>query len=389
MPPSCSSLAKKLGGDCNVMSKVRRNGLAIALVLALSLALVAGATIGLYTQITVPPVVGAPQPDGTVQTTFNVAPALATTIAADKARGATQVNIVAGPAPAPAPGVPVGPTVIHVPPVVLAAATAMTVNIASPLATLSLPPALVTALAQANVPLQVEITRPAPTVVNAERPLAATVLGAVTGIRTALVGRTQVTIPINIPLPTDRTARETLLANMGVFALHSDGEQRVIFDLTQNIDNTKQPPLLTEITFTVDKFSQFAAVVLESSALFLNVGRPGFTMRGVRRDMEAAFYKGRDTMMPVRMLEEFGVNFRWDEATRTAIMDFRGQEVRLTIGSKEAVVNGVRTPILGASGELLAPELVRGRTMIPLRFVSENLGFRVIWSPNNDIAIWR
>jgi hypothetical protein len=117
------------------------------------------------------------------------------------------------------------------------------------------------------------------------------------------------------------------------------------------------------------------------------VGRRGYTFEGKWVDMVPCYYKGNDTMMPVRMLEAFGVELDWDQATLTAELTYNGNTTKQTIGSTYACINGVKTPIVGASGALVAPELAPGRTMIPLRFVSEYLGFKVTWDPSNLITV--
>jgi len=46
-------------------------------------------------------------------------------------------------------------------------------------------------------------------------------------------------------------------------------------------------------------------------------------------------------------------------------------------------VNGVQK-FIDASNNKVYPEIVNGRTMIPLRFVAENLGCDVQWDPNTQ-----
>lgn len=124
-----------------------------------------------------------------------------------------------------------------------------------------------------------------------------------------------------------------------------------------------------------------------SKPLTTNVGIPGYSIDGVAKDMPACYYKGQDTFMPIRMLQDLGVTFDWDAAAQTATMTRGTETVKVTIGSTDAYVNGVKTSIVGASGALLAPELAEGRTMIPLRFVNEKLGFNVQWNHPNLITI--
>ncbi|MCX6085338.1 MAG: copper amine oxidase N-terminal domain-containing protein, partial [Caldiserica bacterium] len=53
--------------------------------------------------------------------------------------------------------------------------------------------------------------------------------------------------------------------------------------------------------------------------------------------------------------------------------------VELWIGKSAAKVNGVSTLIDPANANVV-PEIINGRTMLPVRFVSENLGCSVLWA---------
>ena len=206
-------------------------------------------------------------------------------------------------------------------------------------------------------------------------------------IQTSITGLTGVTVPMNLQLPAGALEREAFLSSLRMFAIHSDGEQGFISDLEFEIDEVASPPVLKGVKFFVDKFSSFTLVQIPMDPLSTVVGQRGYSLSGVKADMVACYYKGSDTMMPVRMLEAFGMQFEWNEESLTATLIYMGKTVQLTIGSTDAFVNSVRTPIVGASGVLIAPELAPGRTMIPLRFVSESLGFKVHWDPSHAITI--
>jgi hypothetical protein len=53
--------------------------------------------------------------------------------------------------------------------------------------------------------------------------------------------------------------------------------------------------------------------------------------------------------------------------------------IELWIGKSAAKVNGVSTLIDPANAKVV-PEIINGRTMLPVRFVSENLGCLVDWA---------
>jgi hypothetical protein len=89
----------------------------------------------------------------------------------------------------------------------------------------------------------------------------------------------------------------------------------------------------------------------------------------------------KHTMVPFRLIaESLGATVGWEQATRKVSYDFRGVHIDLWIGGKTAEVtdpSGRRRSV-----SLLAePELLNGRTWVPLRFVSEALGAKVDWDP--------
>ena len=85
------------------------------------------------------------------------------------------------------------------------------------------------------------------------------------------------------------------------------------------------------------------------------------------------------TLVPMRFIfEKLGMTVEWDEITQTAsAMKVNGKnnsfEINFTVGSNTAFVNGIpQTMDVG-------PKILGDRTLIPLRFLSENLGYIVDW----------
>ncbi len=86
------------------------------------------------------------------------------------------------------------------------------------------------------------------------------------------------------------------------------------------------------------------------------------------------------TLIPLRYMFEFmGAEVSWNQETETATVSQNGISIDVTIDSTTAYVNG-------EAFELDVPaRLINDRTMIPLRFLSENLGYRVKWEESTDI----
>ncbi|PRO67004.1 M14 family zinc carboxypeptidase [Alkalicoccus urumqiensis] len=90
-------------------------------------------------------------------------------------------------------------------------------------------------------------------------------------------------------------------------------------------------------------------------------------------DPGAVILDGR-TYVPVRgVLEQLGASVGWDQESRTALIRSGSTEIALPLYQREAIVNGT-------ARALDAPvQTLNGRTMVPLRFVSETIGARVTW----------
>ena len=80
------------------------------------------------------------------------------------------------------------------------------------------------------------------------------------------------------------------------------------------------------------------------------------------------------TLVPMRFLfEQMGADVDWDNATQTAIVKKQGDTISFSINDTEAKVNNtVKTMDVPA-------RLINDKTMIPLRFLSEELGYSVQW----------
>ncbi|MHB1456567.1 MAG: copper amine oxidase N-terminal domain-containing protein [Armatimonadota bacterium] len=80
------------------------------------------------------------------------------------------------------------------------------------------------------------------------------------------------------------------------------------------------------------------------------------------------------TMVPLRgIFEALGAQVDWDPATKMISATKGDTDVHLSIGNRDATLNGksirLDTPAM----------IIDGRTMVPLRFVSEALGANVQW----------
>ena len=79
------------------------------------------------------------------------------------------------------------------------------------------------------------------------------------------------------------------------------------------------------------------------------------------------------------ILEELGATVEWNEETRTVTAVKDDIEIILTIGSNVAYVNGESVELLAA------PAIMENSTMIPVRFISEQLGMKVAWNGDTKL----
>ncbi len=96
----------------------------------------------------------------------------------------------------------------------------------------------------------------------------------------------------------------------------------------------------------------------------------------LRFDQPARLQEGR-VMVPLRgIFESLGAEVLFDPSTRSIKATREGRVVELSLGSQLARVNGQPTYLDVPAASL------GGRTMVPLRFVSEALGAEVRWQPS-------
>ncbi len=124
------------------------------------------------------------------------------------------------------------------------------------------------------------------------------------------------------------------------------------------------------------RLDDIAERLAESVTIKLWIGRTQIDIDGETAELEAAPYltEGGRTMVPLRALgEALGAEFAWD-GEKKQVTYRRGDVVLvLTLGSAAVLVNGAEQVIDAA------PQAAAGRTFVPLRVVTENLGFDVKW----------
>ncbi len=89
----------------------------------------------------------------------------------------------------------------------------------------------------------------------------------------------------------------------------------------------------------------------------------------------APFIVSGTTMIPLRgLLEQMGATISWDGTIDQITIEKKGNDTMIMQVEHEPVLIGGRRYSM-----LIAPRIVNSRTFIPLRFVSEHLGYDVAW----------
>jgi hypothetical protein len=111
------------------------------------------------------------------------------------------------------------------------------------------------------------------------------------------------------------------------------------------------------------------------------IGQTLYFVNGVAKYMDVApvILESR-TLLPIRFVAEpLGATVGWDGATRQVTITLGAKVINLWIDNPSARVTGVATPI-DPDNPLVTPIIQQSRTMLPVRFVVENLGADIEWN---------
>lgn len=102
--------------------------------------------------------------------------------------------------------------------------------------------------------------------------------------------------------------------------------------------------------------------------------------KSIMFDQPPIIVDGR-TLVPIRaVIEEMGGNVDWDASTKTVTLSLGTNIIKLTIGSATAYLNDVAETLD------VAPQIINGRTLLPIRFIAEGFDFDVNWDGDNKIV---
>lgn len=92
--------------------------------------------------------------------------------------------------------------------------------------------------------------------------------------------------------------------------------------------------------------------------------------------------KNGNTLLPIApIIERLGGKTDWNGNERKVTISLNKNKIELWIDKKTALVNSVKKDMP------VSPIIINGKTMIPVRFVSENLGAQVLWDGDSQMIL--
>jgi len=205
----------------------------------------------------------------------------------------------------------------------------------------------------------------------------------------------QIVTPINGTLTKDSTVTVsgTITDDLSGIQKVMVGKQSVILDtngsFTTNIILNEGPNDISIIA--TDKAGNSSTVSLtiyykwkQMVVLTLTIGNPYLLVNLVPQEIDPGrgttpIIKNDRTLVPIRaIVEALGGKVDWEATERKVTIVLNSTTIELWIGKSTAKVNGIDNPI-DTTNPKVVPEIINNRTMLPLRFIAENLGCDVQW----------
>ncbi|MGC9125425.1 MAG: extracellular solute-binding protein [Caldisericaceae bacterium] len=141
--------------------------------------------------------------------------------------------------------------------------------------------------------------------------------------------------------------------------------------------------LLATLSLLVGIFSIILVRGDTSAIIQLTIGskKAYVNFKEVALDQPPVIDNGR-TLVPVRFIvEALDALSDWDSRTQTVTLIFDDKEISFKVGSDIAYVNGSKFNL-----DVPAKILPTGRTVVPVRFVSDAIGAKVSWDSNKKMV---
>ncbi len=118
----------------------------------------------------------------------------------------------------------------------------------------------------------------------------------------------------------------------------------------------------------------------DEDKLIFQIGSGNVTSGNIQKVLDVPpFIENNRTMVPFRFIgEELGAEIKWNPEERKVEYILDENVIELWIGKNTAKVNG--EDVMLDEDPSIRPFIKNSRTVVPIRFISEALGFEVIWN---------
>lgn len=160
------------------------------------------------------------------------------------------------------------------------------------------------------------------------------------------------------------------------------------FKISYSLDEGTNDILITAIDKAGNETSKKIKVIYKKRTIIrLQIGNLMAVINDKTIILELApFIENGRTLVPLRFIAEtFGATVGWEPKEQKITITLENKVIVLWVGRKEALVNNDRYYLEVPPKVVEIPEIGGGRTVVPLRFVSEALGAQVDWDPELQI----
>ena len=93
-------------------------------------------------------------------------------------------------------------------------------------------------------------------------------------------------------------------------------------------------------------------------------------------------------LVPIRKIfEKFNCNVEWIEKSQTVIATQNNKIISLRVGKNIIICTDIETGLTKIREIDVAPIIQNGRTLVPIRVISESLNYYVDWIPETNSVI--
>ena len=162
---------------------------------------------------------------------------------------------------------------------------------------------------------------------------------------------------------------ETEFEENSDFSLKADPKEATFFGTDK---------LSTIYAFSGTKAEKFA---IKNNKNFIQIANVSLNGEKLKFDMPPIIQKGR-TLVPMRAIfEALGAEVSWDDATQTVTATATDKSITVQIGNPQIQVNGEPIKLD------VPPQIVKDRTLVPVRAIGESFGATVDWDDATQTVI--